>query len=189
MNTALLVIDAQQSFAQRTSWMDNEATPYIQAQQALINGMHHLGLPVVQIFHHDNDVEFQLDSGFVRTLDGLQVAPTATFYKTRHSALVGTGLDVWLREHGINHLVISGIRTEQCCETTTRHASDLGFKVDYITEATHTFAMQHAASGEYFDVAAIKRRSELVLAGRFAHIHTVNSVLCELATLQCEVLA
>ncbi|AXF86718.1 Peroxyureidoacrylate/ureidoacrylate amidohydrolase RutB [Ephemeroptericola cinctiostellae] len=189
MNTALLVIDAQQSFTQRTHWIDSEAAPYMQAQQALIDGVHRLGRPVVQIFHHDDDVEFQLDSGFVRTLDGLQITPEAIFHKTRHSALVGTGLDVWLRQRGINHLIVSGIRTEQCCETTTRHASDLGFKVDYVTEATHTFAMQHAASGECFDVAAIKRRSELVLAGRFAHIHTVSSVLNALAASQREVLA
>ena len=189
MNTALLVIDAQQSFAQRTSWVDSEATAYMHAQQTLIDGMHRLGLPVIQIVHHDDDEEFQLDSGFVHTLDGLQVNPSAIFYKTRHSAFVGTGLDVWLRQRGINHLVISGIRTEQCCETTTRHASDLGFKVDYVTEATHTFAMQHAASGECFEAAAIKRRSELVLAGRFAHIHTVSSVLAALAVLQQEGLA
>lgn len=177
MKAALLVIDAQQSFAQRTSWIDSEAAAYVQAQQTLIDDAHRLGLPVIQIFHHDHDPEFQLDSGFVRTLDCLQVSPDAVFYKTRHSALIGTGLDVWLRERDIGHLIVSGIRTEQCCETTTRHASDLGFQVDYVTEATHTFAMQHASSGEIFDVAAIKRRTELVLAGRFATIHTVQSVL------------
>ena len=31
---------------------------------------------------------------------------------------------VWLRNHGIEELLVTGIRTEQCCETTTRHASD-----------------------------------------------------------------
>ncbi|XLM22660.1 isochorismatase family protein, partial [Chromobacterium piscinae] len=31
---------------------------------------------------------------------------------------------------------ISGIRTEQCCETTARVASDLGYEVDFVSEAT-----------------------------------------------------
>ncbi len=48
----------------------------------------------------------------------------ATFTKHRHSALVGSGLDVWLTENGLGRLIVSGIRTEQCCETATRHASD-----------------------------------------------------------------
>uniref|UniRef100_UPI0013D5342D isochorismatase family protein n=2 Tax=Pseudomonadota TaxID=1224 RepID=UPI0013D5342D len=67
------------------------------------------------------------------------------FHKARHSALVGSGLDVWLTENGIRKLLVSGIRTEQCCETTTRHASDLGYTVDYVSEATLTFAMTNAA--------------------------------------------
>jgi nicotinamidase-related amidase len=64
---------------------------------------------------------------------------------------------------------VTGIRTEQCCETTTRHASDLGFKVRYITDATLTFPMQ-APSGRKFSPAEIRERTELVLEGRFASI-------------------
>jgi nicotinamidase-related amidase len=59
----------------------------------------------------------------------------------RHSALVGTDLPVWLVENGIQKLIASGIRTEQCCETTTRHASDLGWQVDYVLDATLSFDM------------------------------------------------
>ena len=73
-------------------------------------------------------------------------------------------------------MIISGIRTEQCCETTTRHASDQGFDVDYVTEATLTFAMTHA-NGQCFTPAEIKTRTELVLAGRFARIATVAEAL------------
>ncbi len=60
------------------------------------------------------------------------------------AAQPGTGLDIWLTRNGINRLIISGIRTEQCCETTTRHASDLGWSVDFVSEAPYTFPMQHA---------------------------------------------
>ena len=98
------------------------------------------------------------------------------FHKSRHSALVGSGLDVWLVERGIQRIVVSGIRTEQCCETTTRHASDLGYDVDYVSEATLTFPMVDA-SGRRWSAADIKARTELVLAGRFARIATVKEAL------------
>ncbi len=53
----------------------------------------------------------------------------------------GKSLDYWLRTHGIDRLIVTGIRTEQCCETTTRHASDLGYSVSYAMDATLTFPM------------------------------------------------
>jgi nicotinamidase-related amidase len=83
---------------------------------------------------------------------------------------------VWLVRHGIRSLIIAGIRTEQCCETTTRHASDSGYQVDYVTEATLTFAMT-GPDGRTWSSEEIKARTELVLAGRFARISTVESAL------------
>ncbi|QFI68884.1 isochorismatase family protein [Sinorhizobium alkalisoli] len=174
--TALLVIDAQESFRQRSYWDPAEVPFYLERQQALIDGACAAGIPVVRIFHVDDDGPFRLESGHVRTLEELRLEPDVTFHKHRHSALVGSGLDVWLVENGIRRLIVSGIRTEQCCETTTRHASDLGWDVDFVSEATLTFPMTHA-SGETFDAAAIRNRTELVLAGRFARIVTVEEAL------------
>ncbi len=105
-----------------------------------------------------------------------RITPDAVFRKRRHSALIGSGLDVWLIEHSIRRLIVSGIRTEQCCETTTRNASDLGYDVDYVTEATLTFAMTDAHN-RTFSADEIKARTELVLAGRFARIATVEQAL------------
>jgi nicotinamidase-related amidase len=96
-----------------------------------------------------------------------------------HNALLESGLDAWLREEGITHLIIAGMRTEQCCETTTRVASDIGYNVTFVTEATMTFPMTHA-SGEVFSTDSIKRHTELVLADRFATITDVDGALAEL---------
>lgn len=180
-DTALIVIDVQESFRQRAVWQDDIARPFLQNVQKLIDGVKAKNIPVVQIFHVDEDDVFTLESGFVRKLEELQIAPAAVFHKRRHSALVGSGLDVWLVENGIRKLIICGIRTEQCCETTTRHASDLGYAVDYVTEATLTFPMTHA-SGQVFSVDDIKTRTELVLAGRFAQIVTVEQALLNAAS-------
>jgi nicotinamidase-related amidase len=106
-------------------------------------------------------------------------AHDALFRKQVHNAFTGTSLATWLRERGIGRVIISGIRTEQCCETTARVASDLGFDVDYVTEATLTFTMVHAGSGTRYDARDIKQRTELVLDGRFARIRTVDDVLAD----------
>lgn len=133
----------------------------------------------MQIFHVEDHGPFSQASGHVRALEPLRLAPSATFYKRRHSALVGTGLDVWLVRNGIRRIAISGIRTEQCCETTTRHASDLGFDVDFVGEATLTFPMTDIA-GRRWSAAEIRARTELVLAGRFARVVDVEGALAAL---------
>jgi nicotinamidase-related amidase len=179
-NTALIVIDAQESFRHRPYWSDADAPAFFDRMQALIDGAKARRIPIVQIFHVEDEGAFSLQSGHVRTLAPLSIAPDVVFHKHRHSALVGSGLPVWLTERGVRRLIVSGIRTEQCCETTTRHASDSGFEVDYVTEATLTFAMT-ARDGRVYSPAEIKARTELVLVDRFARIATVEQALDDAA--------
>lgn len=175
-DTALIVIDVQESFRHRPYWDEADLARYLERQQALIDGAAAQDLPIIQIFHVEDTGPFSKESGHVRTFEGLSIAPTRIFEKRRHSALVGSGLDVWLTTHGIRNLIISGIRTEQCCETTTRHASDLGFKVTYVAEATLTFKMTDA-DGITRSPADIRRHTAMVLEHRFARIATVEEAL------------
>src|SRR5689334_10935054 len=167
--TALLVVDAQESFRQRPYWSERDGNAFTARLQSLIDGAQARGIPVLQIFHVEENGPFSLESGFVRTMTPLTIAPDAIFHKRSHSALVGGGLDVWLTQHGIRRVIVSGIRTEQCCETTTRHASDLGYRVDYVTDATLTFPMTDRHRREWTP-EQIKSRTELVLDERFARI-------------------
>ena len=181
MNTALLLIDVQQSFRLRPYWDEAASRPFLECSNALIDGCIARGVPIVRILHCDGPAEianpFAMESGQVRALDGLApVDAAAQFIKHRHSALVGTGLSVWLRQQGIGRLIVAGIRTEQCCETTTRHASDEGFSVDFCAEATLTFDMQHL-DGSALTAADIVARTAAVLVGRFASICTVAQAL------------
>jgi nicotinamidase-related amidase len=180
--TALLVIDAQESFRQRSYWNDRDVPLFVDRVQALIDGAKTNNIPVVQIFHIEDDGVFALASGHVKTLAEISIAPDAVFHKRSHSALVGSGLDVWLVQHGIRRVIVSGIRTEQCCETTTRHASDSGYQVDYVTEATLTFEMTDR-HGRVWTPAEIKARTELVLDGRFARVVTVDEALAGVGEL------
>jgi nicotinamidase-related amidase len=175
-DTALIVVDAQESFRHRPYWSNADAAAFLASLQRLTDGARAQGIAVVQVFHVEDDGAFALASGWVRTMAGLSIVPDAIFHKRSHSALVGSGLDVWLVQHGIRRLIVSGIRTEQCCETTTRHASDIGYAVDYVSDATLTFAMT-GRDGQVWTPADIKARTELVLDGRFARIASVDEAL------------
>ena len=173
---ALVVIDVQESFRHRPYFRPDGVPAFLERLQQLIDGAQRRGIPVIQVFHVEDSGDFSLASGHVITMSGLTLEPTAVFHKRSHSAMVGTGLDVWLTRHHISRLIVSGIRTEQCCETTTRHASDLGFDVDYVTEATLTFPMIDR-KGREWSPAEIAARTELVLADRFARIVDLQTAL------------
>ncbi|KRD50211.1 hydrolase [Acidovorax sp. Root275] len=181
MKTCLIVIDVQESFRHRPYFTAQDLPAYLRAQNALIEGCVARGVPVVRVFHAEGpavpEKAFSVASGHVRALEGLvDFEAAATFTKSRHSALVGTGLDVWLTQHGVQRLIVSGIRTEQCCETTTRHASDLGWEVDYVTDATLTWDMEQP-DGQTLAAADIKTRTATVLQGRFATLSTVQQAI------------
>ncbi|MEP6483808.1 MAG: isochorismatase family protein [Rudaea sp.] len=179
-DSALLVIDVQNSFRDRPYWNDADALPFVAKIQTLIDGAAARGVPVIQILHVEESGAFSIASGLVTTMSGISIDPTAVFHKGRHSAFVGSGLDVWLVRNGIRNVVVSGIRTEQCCETTARHASDLGYDVDYVTEATLTFPMVDR-NGRLWSASDIRERTELVLEDRFARIVTVDQALSRLS--------
>ena len=174
MTSCLIVIDVQESFRHRPYFSQKQLTPYLAAQNALIAKCQQRGIPIVRVFHVEDPKEannpFAIESGYIMPLQGLaDFDASFTVTKTRHSALVGTGLDVWLTQQGITEIIISGIRTEQCCETTARHASDLGWKVIYALDATHTFDMQQI-DGSPLLMSDIKTRTAAVLHGRFARV-------------------
>ncbi|WP_035349659.1 isochorismatase family protein [Edaphobacter aggregans] len=174
--TALVVVDVQESFRHRAYWDDRDVPAFVQRLQALIDGAKAQGVPVVQVLHVEGTGVFSVASGHVRTLEGVEIEPEVRFEKRSHSALVGSGLDVWLVQQGIGRLIVCGIRTEQCCETTTRHASDLGYEVDFVTEATMTWAMTDR-QGREWSPEEIRARTELVLDGRFATVVRVDEAL------------
>lgn len=186
--TALVVVDVQESFRHRAYWNDRDVPAFLERVQALIDGAKARGIPVVQILHVEGTGVFSVASGHVRTMEGVSIEPDVRFEKRSHSALVGSGLDVWLVQQGIGRLIVCGIRTEQCCETTTRHASDLGYEVDFVTEATLTWAMTDRQR-RVWPPEEIKARTELVVNGRFATVATVDEALVRAARAVEEVAA
>lgn len=173
--SALINIDSQVSFFHREYWDEVDFADFQLAISRLIAGCQKLDVPVVDIFHVADQGPFSLESGFVKPMPFLTHQADVTFYKHVHNAFTDTGLDRWLRVRDINHLIICGIRTEQCCETTARVASDLGYRVSFVSEAMLTFAMRH--KDITLDSHTLRHRTETVLEGRFATVQTVSQCL------------
>ena len=88
--------------------------------------------------------------------------------KPRFGAFYGTDLELILRSRGIDTVIISGISTPVCCDTTAREANARDFRVLFLSDATATTGDDadrlHAAAVEALD-------------GLFADIATIDEVL------------
>jgi nicotinamidase-related amidase len=175
-DAALLVIDVQESFRHRSYFRADDLPSFFDRTQALIDGAKRQGWAVVRVLHVDETGPFSEASGWVKPMPEISCTPDLEIKKVKHSALAGSPLAGWLTEHRLGRVVVCGIRTEQCCETTARHASDSGFLVDFVTEATLTFPLRHLNGREY-QPAELRERTELVLHDRFARICRVEQAL------------
>jgi nicotinamidase-related amidase len=186
--TALIVIDVQESFRQQPHWAAT-SNPGVTGQVGrLVAAARARGDLVVWMLHAEfgTGTVFDPARGYVRLMDGLGPRPDEPLItKTSHNAFTTTNLQQHLTARGIRDVVLCGIRTEQCCETTARVASDLGYGVTFVTDATATSPIEHRdapagrsvaeilADPRTLPVDDIITRTEYALAGRFAAIATV----------------
>lgn len=67
--------------------------------------------------------------------------------KKTYSAFRGTGLEEKLREMEVEEVIVTGVMTNLCCETTAREAYVRGFRVFFSTDATASSEVElHEAS-------------------------------------------
>jgi nicotinamidase-related amidase len=180
--SALLVIDAQDSFKSTDRWERRNNRDFEKNVTRLVNLYREHGLPVIYFLHSDDDPGFEKTSPFYKLMDFLFPRDSEpVIHKVTRNVFTSTGLPALLMEKGVRRVVITGIQMEQCCETSARVGADLGFAVDFITEATMTFPIpNHDRPGEELGVDAIRERTEYALRRRFARIATVAAVAKEL---------
>jgi nicotinamidase-related amidase len=191
MSRALIVIDVQESFRQDPLWAAISDPGIAGKVGRLADAARARGDLVVWVLHAEagSGTVFDPASGHVRLMDGLAARdgePVIT--KTSHNAFTTTNLQQVLTAHGVGDVLVCGIRTEQCCETTARVASDFGYGVTFVTDATATSPIEHreappgrsvadiVADPLTLPVADVIARTEYALAGRFATIAYVDDL-------------
>jgi nicotinamidase-related amidase len=181
--SALLVIDVQDSFKLGPRWERRNNPHFERNVAALVGAYRTAGLPVIFFLHTDDDEGFTRDSPHLRLMDFLERRPEEPLLvKDTRNCFTSTSLGALLLARGVRRLAVTGIQMEQCCETTTRVAADLGYAVDFVTEATLTFPIpNHDRPGEELGVEEIRCRTEYALRRRFATIATVASLQEQLA--------
>ncbi|GIG61756.1 hypothetical protein Lfu02_61280 [Longispora fulva] len=192
MKQALIVVDVQESFRQQPLWPAISRPDIVAQVDRLVAAFRSRGDLVVWVLHADpgTGTEFDPALGHVRLMDGLVPHPgEPVLTKSAHNAFTTTNLQYLLTTARISDVAICGIRTEQCCETTTRLASDLGYEVTFVIDATATSPIEHRdapadrtleeilADPRTLQTADIITRTEYALAGRFATIRTVAEVV------------
>lgn len=189
--TALIVIDVQESFRVRPNWQLVNRPDIAERVDRLVRAARDKGDFVVWVLHTEPGTGGAFDpvGGHVQLIDGLEPLPgEPTITKTSHNAFTTTNLQQLLTQHEVTEIVVCGIRTEQCCETTARIGSDLGYDVVFVTEATATMALAHwtirdeatveeiLADPRTLTAEQVSDRTEYVLAGRFATIRTLDEL-------------
>jgi nicotinamidase-related amidase len=175
---ALIVIDMQRGFADpRWGRRDNPACEANVGR--LLDSWRHRGLPVVLVRHDSVSPDSPLRPGqpgndLMPGIDG----PHALFVtKSVNSAFYGSpDLNAWLQHEDISELVICGITTNHCCETTARMAGNLGYDVTFVIDATHTFDR----TGPDGIVVPAEQLSDVTAAnlhGEFATVRSTDEVL------------
>lgn len=91
--------------------------------------------------------------------------------KPRFGAFYSTDLDMILRTRGIDTVIIAGIATNVCCETTAREAMVRDFRVFFLSDGTTTFGMGDASGAE------LQKATLATLGMVFAHILTLDEMI------------
>ena len=176
MSAALLVIDVQKAFDDAGYW-GSRNNPGCEANvAALIAGWDG---PRVYVRHDSDEPGSPLAPGHPGNAfkDVVTGEPDLLVSKNVNSAFYGDpDLHAWLSRRGITGLVICGITTNHCVETTARMAGNLGYDVRLVLDATHTFD-RAGPDGVVLTADELARATATSLHGEFAAVVSTREVL------------
>jgi ureidoacrylate peracid hydrolase len=97
--------------------------------------------------------------------------------KPRFGAFHGTDLERILRVRGIDSIIVSGLVTNVCCDTTAREAFARDIRVFFLSDGTATSGTDELTADE------IQRATCATLARRFAQVLTVDEMIAHIETV------
>ncbi|GAA5123655.1 cysteine hydrolase family protein [Alloalcanivorax gelatiniphagus] len=180
--SALVVVDAQQGF-EHPSWGARNNPACDDNIAALVAAFVTAGMRIVYVRHDSQNAAGQLHpsgpgNAFKPYLDAH--APDLLVSKQVNSAFHGSpDLDGWLRAQDVSCIVVAGITTNHCCETTARVGGNLGYDVRFVLDATHTFD-RTGPDGTTMTADELARATATNLHGEFATVVTTDAVCAAL---------
>jgi nicotinamidase-related amidase len=139
--TALLVIDVQEGFSDPVWGVRNN--PQCENNIAALTTAWRQAGRLVVFVRHDS---VQPNSPLRPNQPGNELIPLISgepdflVTKSVNSAFYGEpDLHAWLQDNDVTGVVITGIQTNYCCETTARMAGNLGYDTLFVLDATYTF--------------------------------------------------
>jgi nicotinamidase-related amidase len=183
MKTALLVIDVQNEYfsgVRPVSYPPGSLENILKAMAAA----HAHGMPIALIQHASLNPQaqaFRKDShGWQLLADVVQRPHDIVIPKNYPGSFTKTNLETWLRERGIEKVVIGGYMTQMCCDTTARQAFHRGFKVDFLADATGT--LDQANSAGKIRAEHLHKAILIVQQSAFSRVLTTAEWTAELKT-------
>ena len=184
MKRALLVIDVQNDY------FPGGALPVTHPPDSLywiteaMDGAAMAGVPIVIIQHGNDNPEaksFLKGSRGWRLKGEVEVRKRAVVIeKTLPGSFTGTILDAWLKENGVDTLVIVGYMSQMCCDTTARQAVHLGYGVEFLSDATGTLDFSNAAGK--VSAEELHRATLVTQQSRFSKVLTTEAWIGSLNT-------
>lgn len=183
--TALIVVDMQNGFY-AASWGNTVNYPGCENNvELLLRAWSERKMPIVIVRHDSINPSSPLFSGAPGNAlqESVGAVPAdLVVAKTVNSSFYGTpDLEQWLRSSGIEHIVVCGIQTNMCVETTARMGGNLGFDVIVPLDATRTFDLA-GPDGTVIPATALMQATAANLhGGEFAQVLSTQDVLDWLA--------
>ncbi len=177
-NTALLLIDVQKGFDDPV-WGHRNNPEAEKNIASLLHAWRQTERPVIHIQHCSRNPRSVLHASSPGNEIKDLVRPQGeepVLQKQVNSAFIGTDLEERLRRDGITMLVITGLTTNHCVETTTRMAGNLDFDAYFVSDATATFD-RTGPDGVLHTAEEIQAITLTNLHQEFATIVTTDDVL------------
>jgi nicotinamidase-related amidase len=174
----LIVIDVQQGFRD-SLWGASGNSDALTNIESLVEHWRAKKLPIVVVKHNSKHPDSPLFSGSPgNNLEPFLEGPKDTvIQKSVNSAFYGTpDLHLWLAKRNFRNIVICGITTNRCCETTARMAGNLGYTTSFVIDATDAFDLTHS-DGAVTSAADVMRMTAANLDKEFATVLTTAQAL------------
>ena len=153
--TALLVVDMQGYFLEPASHAYlPSAADIVPGLVSLSRAFWESGLPVIFTRHLNTEEDagslgvwwndlIRVEDPLSEITSALDTSIGIVLEKSQYDAFHGTSLEDTLRERGVERVVVTGVATHLCCETTARAAFVRGFEVTFPVDGTATYDEHH----------------------------------------------